>query len=223
VQTAAPPRFVLASASPRRRQLLALGGWAFEVAPADVDETPRPGEAPGGYVRRLAEDKARAAAGLRPEADAVIAADTTVVQGGEILGKPADAAEAEAMLRRLRGRDHQVLTAIAVLRLSDGRLESDLAATSVPMRDYSDEEMAAYIASGDPFDKAGAYAIQHPGFDPAPDIGGCYANVVGLPLCHLTRTLARLGFAPRADVPAACQHELEYDCPVYRQILEGAS
>ncbi|MBI3158132.1 MAG: septum formation protein Maf [Chloroflexi bacterium] len=218
----ASPQFVLASASPRRRQLLALGGWPFEVVPADVDETPRPGEAPGGYVLRLAEEKARAAAGLRPEADAVIAADTTVVEGGEILGKPADAAEAEAMLRRLRGRDHQVLTAIAILRLSDGRLEADLAATTVPMRAYSDAEMAVYIASGDPFDKAGAYAIQHPGFDPAPDIYGCYANVVGLPLCHLTRRLKRLGFAPLADVPAACQHELEYECPVYVQILEGA-
>lgn len=214
---------ILASASPRRRQLLALGGWSFAVLAADVDETPHAGEAPGDYVVRLAAEKARAVAARNPQAWGVVAADTTVVDGGEILGKPADAAEAEAMLRQLRGRAHQVLTGIAVLRLADGLLKTELAATNVPMRAYTDEEMHAYIASGDPFDKAGGYAIQHPEFRPVDALSGCYANVVGLPLCHLTRLLTALGLPPHADVPAACQPALAYECPVYQDILEGAS
>ncbi len=213
---------ILASASPRRHQLLALGGWEFAVQVADVDETPRAGEDPGEYVLRLAEAKARAVAERGAMGAAVIAADTTVVADGEILGKPADAAEAEAMLRQLRGRVHQVLTGVAVLRLGDGRLETELAITDVPMRAYSDEEMRNYIASGDPFDKAGGYAIQHAGFNPAPELSGCYANVVGLPLCHLTRALARLGIAARQEVPPACQQALAYSCTVYSGILEGA-
>ncbi len=213
---------ILASASPRRHQLLALGGWEFAVQVADVDETPRAGEDPGQYVLRLAEAKARAVAERGAVGAAVIAADTTVVADGEILGKPVDAAEAEGMLRQLRGRVHQVLTGVAVLRLADGRLETELAVTDVPMREYSEAEMAAYIASGDPFDKAGGYAIQHAGFNPAPDIAGCYANVVGLPLCHLTRALARLGIAERQPVPPACQQTLAYTCSVYPEILEGA-
>ncbi|TAK11296.1 MAG: septum formation protein Maf [Anaerolineae bacterium] len=217
----APSSLILASASPRRRQLLALGGWSFAVLAADVDEMPHPDEPPGDYVLRLAAEKARAVAAGSPQAWGVVAADTTVVDGGQILGKPANAAEAEAMLRQLRGRTHQVLTGIAVLRLADGLLKTELAATDVPMRAYSDGEMHAYIASGDPFDKAGGYAIQHPEFRPVDALSGCYANVVGLPLCHLTRLLTGLGLPPRADVPAACQPALEYDCPVFSRILEG--
>lgn len=213
---------ILASASPRRHQLLALGGWQFTVQVADVDETPQAGEEPGAYVLRLAEAKARAVAARQPQGAAVLAADTTVVADGAILGKPADAAEAEAMLRQLRGRVHQVLTGVAILRLDDGRLERELAVTDVPMRDYSEAEMDAYIASGDPFDKAGGYAIQHAGFNPAPTLHGCYANVVGLPLCHLARRLALLGLPPTEDVPAACQQELNYACAVYPEILQGA-
>lgn len=212
---------VLASNSPRRRQLMALGGWTFTLIPAAVDERPLPGEPPREYVLRLAEDKARTVAGRAPQDALVIAADTAVVDGADILGKPDDAQQAETMLRRLRGRSHQVYTALAVLRLTDGVLLSDLCQTEVPMRHYSDEEMAIYIASGDPFDKAGAYAIQHEGFRPVEYLSGCFANVMGLPLCHLTRTLKKLGDPPERDVPTACQAALQFNCSVYPQVLTG--
>ncbi len=138
------------------------------------------------------------------------------------------------MLERLRGRTHQVLTALAVVRLrteelaqraqarpSKWRMECDLCVTDVPMRQYSAAEMEHYIASGDPMDKAGAYAIQHRGFHPVESLQGCYANVVGLPLCHLLRTLRKLGVDSQADLPAACQATLGYNCPVYQQVLDG--
>jgi MAF protein len=137
------------------------------------------------------------------------------------LGKPIDAAEARSMLERLRGRSHQVFTAITLIDLETGERITDLASTDVPMRDYSDAELETYIASGDPFDKAGGYAIQHSGFNPVADMRGCYANVVGLPLCHLTRSLRALGIEPPADVAAACQAHLKYDCPVFQLIQAG--
>ena len=123
------------------------------------------------------------------------------------------------MLRQLRARTHQVLTALAVLQTGSGRLLLDICVTDVPMRAYSDAEIEAYVASGDPLDKAGAYAIQHAGFHPVKSLDGCYANVVGLPLCHLARMLHRLGLPPRANLPLACQAALGYQCPVYEQIL----
>jgi predicted house-cleaning NTP pyrophosphatase (Maf/HAM1 superfamily) len=125
------------------------------------------------------------------------------------------------MLRRLRGHSHQVFTALAALRGSDGALVLDYCRTDVPMRNYSDAEMLAYIGSGDPLDKAGAYAIQHAGFKPVESLQGCFANVMGLPLCHLKRTLDKLGMPTPADIASACQASLEYDCPVYRKILKG--
>jgi len=216
---------LLASNSPRRRQLLELGGWSFDVSPAKVDERPRFGEDPRAYVLRIAGSKALACA--RPKTDVVIlAADTTVVAGERILGKPADEHEAESMLLELRGRTHQVFTALAVLQPSGAEIQTtflltDCCVTDVPMREYSANEMRAYIASGDPLDKAGAYAIQHPGFHPVEKLAGCYANVMGLPLCHLSRTLAKIGLGPKGDIAEACQLALEYDCPVYSQVLLG--
>lgn len=214
---------ILASTSPRRRQLLGLGGWRFTIQAADVDETPHPGETPPDYVLRLAEAKARAAASQTDTNALIVAADTTVADGEQILGKPEDAAEATAMLASLRGRKHQVFTAIAVFQPGSGRIETDLAATEVPMRDYSDDEIQAYVSSGDPFDKAGGYAIQHPEFRPAAELSGCYANVVGLPLCHLARTLVKFGLAPSVDLPDACQREMDYDCDVHDQIRTGGA
>lgn len=205
---------VLASNSPRRRQLLELQGWAFTIRPAQIDETPRQAEDPREYVLRLAESKAGAVAAQMigsPEA-LVLAADTTVASGMDILGKPADPVEAEAMLRRLRGRSHQVFTALALLRTSDGLILKDLCATEVCMRDYGDEEMLAYIASGDPLDKAGAYAIQHPGFQPVESLRGCYTNVMGLPLCRAAFLLKQLGFPPPVDLPYACLHAPQEQC-----------
>ena len=211
------PQLVLASNSPRRRQLLALGDWTFNVIVADVDESVRVNESPADYVLRLAETKARA---ITAHADQIIlAADTTVVDGNDILGKPVDNADALAMLTRLRGRTHQVCTGVALLRLSDGLLLKELSVTNVPMRDYSDEEIDAYVQTGDPLDKAGAYAIQHPRFKPVATMSGCYAGVMGLPMCHVVRVLRKMDVAPNADVPVKCQTLLEYQCPVSAAIL----
>lgn len=216
-----PVTLILASNSPRRRQLLALAGWDFVVSVADVDESLLPNESPADYVLRLAETKARTTAS-RADADRIIlAADTTVVDDADILGKPMDGADALAMLTRLRGRTHQVYTGIALLRVSDGLLLTDLCVTDVPMRDYSDDEIRIYVATGDPLDKAGAYAIQHPEFRPVVNMHGCYASVMGLPLCHVVRLLRQMGVQPNTDVPLNCQKFLDYDCPVFDSILNG--
>jgi len=201
--------------------LFALGNWDFTVIVADVDETPLEGETPRDYVIRLAKAKALAIQ-PRAELDAIIiGSDTTVVDGNEILGKPVNEQVAEKMLKQLRGRTHQVYTGVAFLRVSDGTLFTELSITDVPMRNYSDEEIRAYIKTGDPMDKAGAYAIQHPDFQPVAFMEGCYAGVMGLPLCHILRALRRFEITPAADVPAACQLLLKYQCPVSSVILSG--
>jgi len=215
------PLLVLASNSPRRRELLALGGWMFHSQPADVDESQRPGEAPEAYVLRLAESKARACAESAHADLTILAADTAVVNGKAILGKPKDMAEAVEMLKNLRGRNHQVYTGIAVLRQSDGTLVTDLCITEVPMRAYRDDEIETYVSTGDPLDKAGAYAIQNAGFHPVEAMQGCYASVMGLPLCHLARSLHKLDIAPRTDIAAACQSALGYACPISSAVLCG--
>lgn len=215
---------VLASNSPRRRQLLALGNWDFIVNVADIDETPLAGEAPKDYVLRLAQAKALAVSDrVQPPGNIIIGSDTTVVDGDFILGKPQDARDAERMLKQLRGRTHQVYTGLAFHRLRDGKMLTELSITDVPMRNYSDDEIAAYIQTGDPLDKAGAYAIQHPDFQPVQSMQGCYAGVMGLPMCHLVRALERFDLSPAGDVPAACQTLLNYDCQVSPAILHGES
>jgi len=214
------PILILASNSPRRRELLALGGWAFHLDVADINEDVRPGEEPAVYVERLAREKAQAVLPRCRPGQVILGADTTVVLDGEILGKPADIAEARTMLIRLRGRSHQVYTGIAALRTADQALLSNVCLTQVPMRAYSDAEMDAYIASGDPLDKAGAYGIQHPDFQPVVDMRGCYASVMGLPLCHLAALLRRLEIHPQADIAANCQARLNYACPIFRSILD---
>jgi MAF protein len=198
-----------------------LGNWACTVIVSDVDENRLPGESPSAYVLRLAHEKASTAAGRCDPGAVVIGADTAVIDGGQVLGKPADPADAGRMLRQLRGRTHQVFTGLAVLGSRDRNLRTELCVTDVPMRDYSEDELEAYIRSGDPMDKAGAYAIQHPGFQPVESMNGCYASVMGLPLCHLVRALRSLGVRPNADVPAACQSFLDYKCPVSGAILRG--
>ena len=125
------------------------------------------------------------------------------------------------MLRRLRGRTHQVYTAITLIDLRTDRSITDLACSNVPMRNYTDEEIEAYIASGDPFDKAGAYAIQHNGFRPVENFSQCYANVMGLPLCHVTRSLRKSGVDVTNDVPVLCQAHICYECPVFESILKS--
>jgi MAF protein len=213
---------VLASNSPRRKELLALGDWAFTVNPVDIDESPLLGEHPREYVERLAMSKAHRTADISSAGDIVIAADTTVADGDSILGKPADNREAEQMLRRLRGRTHQVFTAVAVEIISGNEILCELCETAVPMRPYLDEELLGYIATGDPLDKAGAYAIQHAGFNPVTALSGCFANVMGLPLCHLVRGLAKIAVHSTTDIPQACQTKLGYECPIFADVLRGA-
>ena len=212
---------ILASNSPRRKELLALGGSAFEVIVSDVDESLLPSERPGDYVLRLAEAKARASSARADASQVILAADTAVVDGNAILGKPADPSDAKRMLRQLRGHIHQVYTGIALLRKRDGVMLTDLCVTDVPMRAYSEAEVEAYVATGDPLDKAGAYAIQHPDFNPVFDMKGCYASVMGLPLCHVTRLLRKMELAPLTDVPIKCQTFLNYSCPIFADVLNG--
>ena len=201
----------------------------FESRAAEVDESQLPGETPTDYVLRLAESKARACAaslnnGRIQSSDEdliILAADTAVVDRKAILGKPKDKADAEIMLKQLRSRTHQVYTGLVVMRLSDGNFCTDLCVTDVPMRFYSDKEIDVYVATGDPLDKAGAYAIQHPGFHPVETISGCYASVMGLPLCHLTRTLRKFKISPTTDISSECQSRLNYTCPIFAAVLRG--
>lgn len=222
-------RLILASGSPRRRELLALTGLPFEARVSGIDESPLDGETPLDYVKRVAREKAGSISNAQLQITnetpvsrrIVIAADTEVVIDGEILGKPLDRRDAEGMLRRLRGRTHEVISAAVLLDAQTGELREEVCRSGVPMRDYSDGEIDAYVASGDPLDKAGAYAIQHEGFHPVENFAHCYASVMGLPLCHLARALRGFGVEPAADVPAMCQQFNGYECPVYREILHG--
>lgn len=210
-----PPALILASASQRRQQFLRDLGLPYTIHVADIDETPLPQEEPAAMTQRLAEAKARTVADRLPAmpADAlIIASDTTVALGSEIYGKPLDAADAVRMLRDLRARDHVVISAVSVLRLSDRRLATRVNVTTVAMRAYTDAEIDAYVASGDPLDKAGAYGIQSPGFAPASALDGCYASVMGLPLGDLCDLLAHFGVQPRQDAAAVCLQFNPFAC-----------
>jgi septum formation protein len=193
-------KVILASASPRRRELLTLIGIAHEVEPADIDESLLPGEKPAAHAERLARTKAHTIAGRRPNA-VVIAADTIVVVDGDVLGKPRDAAAAHAMLKRLSGRTHTVLTAIAVARAA--RTESAVESVDVTFRTVTDDEIGSYVATGEPMDKAGAYGIQGYGATIVERVDGDYFSVMGLGLRRLVDLLARVGapysFAARQD------------------------
>ena len=184
------PAVILASQSPRRRELLTLIGIAHQVLPADIDKSVMPDEAPAPHAERLARAKAHALAEKHPHA-VVIAADTIVVVDGDILGKPRDEAHAAEMLRRLSGREHTVFTAIAVAR--DARTESAVEAVDVTFRALTDAEIKAYIATREPMDKAGAYGIQGYGATIVERVNGDYFSVMGLGLRRLVELLARVG------------------------------
>jgi nucleoside triphosphate pyrophosphatase len=181
---------VLASGSPRRRQLLEMLGLPFRVVAPQVDETRGPAEQPEGYVTRLAREKATTVA-ARERGAVVLAADTTVVLRGRIFEKPASAEEAAEMLRQLEGRQHQVMTAVAVAQ--DGRVEHALDVTAVTFRPLSDAAIAAYVATGEPLDKAGAYAIQGKGAALVEGIRGDFFGVMGLPVRLALELLERFG------------------------------
>lgn len=184
------PVLVLASASPRRRQLLEMLGIEHRVVPPDVDEAHRAGEAPADYVVRLARDKARAVSGRDPR-PLVLAADTTVILGDELFAKPATVGEAVEMLGRLAGRTHQVYTGVA---LAQGeRVETALDVSDVTFRRLSKEQIANYVATGEPMDKAGAYAIQGKGAALIDGIRGDFFGVMGLPLRLVLDLLERFG------------------------------
>ena len=191
--------YILASMSPRRRALLGHLGVPFTVQPAHVDEEGLEAAFTGPtheLAVHLARHKAETVAATLPEQTPhpiIIAADTTVLLDGAILGKPRDGEEARRMLRLLRGRTHQVYTGLVVLDVVTHRMPSQSVMTPVTMRAYTDEEIDRYIATGDPFDKAGSYAIQHPIFQPVAHIGGCATNVIGLPLCTLAVLLHLVG------------------------------
>jgi septum formation protein len=179
---------VLASSSPRRRDLLTLLGVPFSATDADVDETPHDGERPRDLVRRLAADKARAVDG-----DPVLAADTVVDVDGEILGKPADADDARRMLARLAGRTHHVHTGVAVR--SGGHVDTEVVSTAVRFVPLTPEAIEWYVATGEPFDKAGGYAIQGAGATLVDRVEGSVSNVIGLPLATVASLLGIRGFA----------------------------
>ena len=183
---------VLASASPRRSELLESAGIGFRVAPADICEDPLPDEDPVDHVLRLAEEKARAAAAVT-EGRFFLGADTIVLCDGEIMGKPKDHADATRMLKKLSGVPHEVVTGFAVFDRERKGAVCESVRTRVYFKQLRDEEIAAYIATGCPFDKAGGYAIQGSAAHMVQKIEGSYTNVVGLPLCEVVEALRRMG------------------------------
>ena len=183
---------VLASSSPRRKELLTQIGLSFTVSPADVDERVLSGESPEAYAARVALDKARIAA-KRAGEGIVIAADTIVVVGDSILGKPADAREAADMLTLLAGKEHRVVTALALMDAVSAKSLIRTSVTRVWFRDLTKKEIDAYVSTGEPMDKAGAYGIQERGALLVDRIEGCYSNVVGLPLSLLGEMLREFG------------------------------
>jgi len=214
---------ILASSSPRRQQLLTFLGVKFQVLTAEIDERVRPGETPKEYVSRLALSKSQA---INPSSAArwvILAADTAVVDENQILGKPLDSLQAINMLRNLRARTHHVFTSLAVRDTITEEVITDLCITEVRMRSYHESEIKDYVASGDPLDKAGAYAIQNSGFNPVQKISGCYANVVGLPLCHLTELLKQMEIKYQEHTTRGCRTSHGYSCQLADKIQEFSS
>jgi 23S rRNA (uracil1939-C5)-methyltransferase len=211
VQLAARQRIVLASASPRRREILSRLGLEYVLAPSDVDEPPgqADGEDPVALSTARALAKAQSVA-AHQSSGTVIGADTVVTLDDAVLGKPRDTAEAIRMLRALRGREHRVVTAIALVDAATGQIVEGHRSSRVVMRDYTDGELEAYVASGDPMDKAGAYAVQSEAFHPSAEVRGCYLNVVGLPVCTLLKLLDR--FRVTAAITSNMGSDLER-CP----------
>jgi len=209
------PKLILASGSPRRQQFLRELDLPFVVQVANIDETPYPAEEPIALALRLATTKARAVAArlaTTESAYVIIAADTVVALGKELLGKPVDDADATQLLTALRDRPHEVHTGVSVLRWPAGEQQSCVNTTQVQMRNYSDSEIATYVATGDPLDKAGGYAIQHPDFAPVCALRGCMAGVIGLPLGDLRTLLKTVGVDVTAAIPPVCRRQTNFAC-----------
>ena len=206
------PSLVLASGSPRRRELLTELGLEFVVRPSNAPEDPLDEEFPEDMVRRLSGDKAMTVAAPLSEGF-VIGADSTVVLEGRSIGKPEDEEDARRMLRELRGTEHHVMTGLTVVNAATGQALTDHMTADVTMRDFTDEEMERSIASGTPMDKAGAYAVQDMEFRPATLMTGCYTNVVGLPLCRLMEMLEELGYQSPPGLSASVGSQCLGNCP----------
>ena len=187
-------KLILASSSPRRAEILANAGLPFSVLSSAVDESPYPGETPAALVQRLANAKADLVTARAVGPAIVLAADTVVVLDDKILGKPSSIEDARHMLQQLSGRTHSVLTGVALVRLPDGERRQFIESTLVHLRPITDEELSSYLATEEPYDKAGAYAIQGQAGRYIPRIEGCYFNVVGLPLSRVLSELKTLGW-----------------------------
>ncbi len=219
-------QIVLASASPRRQQLL---GWVIEeftARPADIDETPEPDEDPLAYCERMAVGKAAAAVSQKTDGEEIIlASDTTVFLDKAIYGKPRNTEHAIEILHRLQGRRHTVGTAVAILKRNGTKLacRSTLCSTEVTIRSFTENEIEAYVASGDPMGKAGAYAIQNGKFHPVESIHGCYACVMGLPLCHTELLFNSLEIEFPHDFSQRCKAAIPYPCPIEKQEIRRSA
>jgi len=187
-------KLILASSSPRRAEILANAGLPFSVLSSAVDESPYPGETPAALVQRLANAKADLVTARAIGPAIILAADTVVVLDDKILGKPSSVEDARHMLQQLSGRTHSVLTGVALVRLPDGERRQFIESTLVHFRPVTDEELSSYLATEEPYDKAGAYAIQGQAGRYIPRIEGCYFNVVGLPLSRVLTELKGLGW-----------------------------
>lgn len=211
-------QLILASASPRRTELLRLLGLPFYSRPTDIDETKKSNESPQEYVKRMAFEKGKAHSAASNEF--VLSADTIVELDGIVLGKPIDYADGERILKQMRGRSHKVFTALSLHNAADHSFFTDICKTIVPMRNYSDKEIQTYLDRDEYLDKAGSYAIQDNQFHPVTEVEGCYANVMGLPLCHVYRLLKRAGLRLDVNIAEACQRYNHITCKVFPLILQ---
>ena len=216
--------FILASQSPRRRELLGLSGYPFDTMAADVDESTVSDPDPVQDCIQTARLKAEAILNQiklpRKEQTIIIAADTTVAFDGQMLGKPRDIANAKQMLSALRGRSHDVHTGVMIIDADTGREILGNHTAVVKMRNYTDQEISAYIASGDPLDKAGSYAIQHPVFKPVETLDGCFLGVMGLSICHLLQLLRQIDLPLRAELAALNAAHQGHNCSLYDNIAQ---
>ena len=217
-------RFVLASQSPRRRELLGLCGYPFETMAADVDENSVSDPDPAQDCIQTARLKAKAILNQiaipHLERTIIVAADTIVALDGQFLGKPRDATGAKQMLTALCGRTHEVHTGVMIIDMVSGQEVLGCHTAVVKMRRYTDQEMSAYVTTGDPLDKAGAYAIQHPIFSPVKQLHGCYLGVMGLSICHLLQLLQQIDLPFRAELASLKTAHQHYKCPIYNNIAQ---
>lgn len=210
-------KLILASGSPRRNELLGLFDIPFTTQPADINEQKCNQETPRQYVIRMAYEKGHSQMAAKDQI--VLSADTTVDLDGMVLGKPVDAQDAANILKLMRARTHNVHTALSLHIGEDGAILRDVSLTRVTMRNYTDEEIEAYLAHNTFLDKAGGYAIQDVQFHPVEKIEGCYTNVMGLPLCQAYRLLKEAGLKVDVNIADVCRRYNDINCEVYPSIL----